>query len=440
MPARPDDQVIHDRYPEKPPGGDGILRRPEIVGRRLGVAGRVVVPEDDARGISPEGFGEELADPDRRPGDVAGVDRAHRDEPLLAGEEGDDERFAIAVREVRRERARGRRRRVEDVALALGGERPSRELERRDDAGRGGRPEAESREIRSRQTAGPAGRLEYRLGEREGGPARAPRADDEREQLRVGEGWWAVADQALAGADRLGPVADRHVRLSYRLRLDGARGGAYSSAMVREPLLRLLVLLSAFVALTVLVGTGATDAVDGAMLALLLPLRSTPGDAAFGLITLVGDPILSSALAIAVAAVFVTRGDRRGWLVLLFFAGFAIEIVLKQIVFQPGPPSELVRDSALLPMLRNVSPYTYPGGHVMRIAFLSTVIASRYPRFSGTLAGFTALVAFGQIYLAAGWPADVLGGLIAGVGLATVVDAIAERAREQRVAPAPVTT
>src|SRR5207247_462394 len=82
VPARADDQVIHDRYPEEPARRDGVLRGAEIVGRGLGIAGWVVVAEDDPRRVPAERLGEQLADPDRGPGDVTGVDGTDGDEPL----------------------------------------------------------------------------------------------------------------------------------------------------------------------------------------------------------------------------------------------------------------------------------------------------------------------------------------------------------------------
>ena len=199
---------------------------------------------------------------------------------------------------------------------------------------------------------------------------------------------------------------------------------------------RLLVLLVAFAALTVLVGTGATDTIDAAVLVLLVPLRSPSGDAAFQVLTLVGSPIVSAGLAIFLTAFLVARGDRRGWLVLLFFVGIALEVALKQIVFQPGPPNELVRDSALLPTLRNLSPYTYPGGHAMRVTFLALMVGTRYARLRAPLASLTALVAFGRLYLAAGWAADIAGGILAGFILATVAEVIEERTRDRQGARA----
>ena len=190
---------------------------------------------------------------------------------------------------------------------------------------------------------------------------------------------------------------------------------------------RLAILVAVFAGLTLLVGTGATDAADDAILGLVLPWRSPLLDQVFQLITFAGDPLLSSILAVAITLVAVAHEGRRGQVVLLFFAGIAVEYALKQLVFQPGPPSELVRDAVLIPGLGHLSPYTFPGGHVMRVTFLALMIGASYPRLR--IAGFVvvALVAAGRIYLATGWAADIAGGLIVGLALATVAEIVHER-------------
>lgn len=192
--------------------------------------------------------------------------------------------------------------------------------------------------------------------------------------------------------------------------------------------IQLAVFLAVFGGLTFLVASGATDAVDTAALGWVLPWRSTWLDQVFQLITLIGDPVISSAMAIAATFVLVARDGRRGQVALLFFAGFALEFALKQLVVQPGPPNELVRDAVLLPGLRELSPFTYPGGHVMRVMFLTMLLCARYRRLRVPLAIAVALVAAGRIYLAVGWASDIAGGLVAGLMLATLAEVIYERA------------
>ncbi len=204
--------------------------------------------------------------------------------------------------------------------------------------------------------------------------------------------------------------------------------------MFRRPVDRLAIQIAVFAGLTVLVGTGATDAADAAVLGWVLPLRTPLLDQLFQAVTVLGDPIVSSLFAIALTFFLVTHEGRRGQVALLFFAGIALEFVLKQVVFQPGPPSELVRDSVLLPGLRELSPFTYPGGHVMRVTFLAALLALRSPRLRLPAMIAVALVAAGRIYLATGWAADVAGGALAGLALATIAEAVRERAGSPRAA------
>lgn len=208
----------------------------------------------------------------------------------------------------------------------------------------------------------------------------------------------------------------------------------YSSNVLRRPFNRLAIQLAVFAGLTFLVGTGATDALDAAVLGWLLPWRSPLLDQLFQALTLAGDPVLSSLCAVAVTVILVAREGRRGQVALLFFAGIALEFALKQVVFQPGPPNELVRDAVLLPGLRDLSPYTYPGGHVMRVTFLAALLGARYPRLRVALAIVVLLVAAGRVYLATGWVADVAGGLIAGLALATIAELVRERLGSARAA------
>ena len=201
-----------------------------------------------------------------------------------------------------------------------------------------------------------------------------------------------------------------------------------------------MLLLAVFAGLTVLVATGATNALDDAVLGWLLPLRSPLLDQLFKAFTLVGDPVVSSVIALAVTFLLVTREGRRGQVALLFFAGIALEFVLKQVVFQPGPPSELVRDVVLLPALPDLSPFTYPGGHVMRVTFLAALVSVRYGRLRLALTILVLVVAVGRVYLAAGWVADVAGGLIAGLALATIAELAHERLGSARATEALATT
>jgi membrane-associated phospholipid phosphatase len=76
----------------------------------------------------------------------------------------------------------------------------------------------------------------------------------------------------------------------------------------------------------------------------------------------------------------------------------------------------------------------------MRVAFLSFMVGTRYPRLRAPLASLTALVAFGRIYLAAGWAADIAGGILVAFILATVAELIEERATARRASGVTLVT
>jgi membrane-associated phospholipid phosphatase len=206
--------------------------------------------------------------------------------------------------------------------------------------------------------------------------------------------------------------------------------------MPRHMFDRLAIQLVALATLTVLVGSRATATFDTSVLAWLLQWHQPLLDQVFQAITLLGDPIVSSLFAVGLLVALVGREGRRGQVVLIFFLGIALEYVLKQLVVEPGPPSELVRDAVLLPGLRELSPYTFPSGHVMRVTFLAAVVAAHFGRLRVGVAIVVALIAVGRIYLAAGWTSDVAGGLVAGLLLATIAEIIEVRLASHRRAGA----
>ena len=199
-----------------------------------------------------------------------------------------------------------------------------------------------------------------------------------------------------------------------------------------RPAGRLPIVAVAFVVLTGLVALGATTALDDAVLSAILPLRNPTLDQVMQLVTLLGGPIVSAAIAISLTFFLVARDPRGMYVALLFAAGIAMEYTLKQLVIQPGPPSEYVRDAALFVSLRDLVPYTYPSGHVMRVTFLASVLASRYPRLALPAYAVAGLVALGRLYLAAGWLSDMAGGLLAGLLLAAVAELIRARVASPR--------
>ena len=87
-----------------------------------------------------------------------------------------------------------------------------------------------------------------------------------------------------------------------------------------------------------------------------------------------------------------------------------VETIFKQTLPQPAPPSDLSRGIELLPFIRPATAYSFPSGHVARVAFLVTAL--RWP--TPLAAAGIAVMALASVYLANHWPTDVLGGWLLG--------------------------
>ena len=128
------------------------------------------------------------------------------------------------------------------------------------------------------------------------------------------------------------------------------------------------------------------------------------------------------ALGIAVARL---RAHRRDAIVPLFIAAVVLtEALLKLAVPQLPPPHERARTVELLPFLHAPFAYSFPSGHVARTAFLLR-ISHGVPSWVA-VAGMALMIAT-RLYLGEHWLSDTLGGLLLGIGVASVARRIAAR-------------
>jgi undecaprenyl-diphosphatase len=172
-------------------------------------------------------------------------------------------------------------------------------------------------------------------------------------------------------------------------------------------------LVLAFVAVAALTGLGATDGIDEGISRLALAVASEPLDLPASIFNIVGQMEVTALIAVILSFVWWRRRGARGLVPMLLFAGVAIEVILKHIVQHPGPPAELSRSIPLLPFAHGSSPYSFPSGHMLRVTFLTALIAPRWAFWT-----LVAAMALTRIYLQQHWASDVVGGFLLGAALA----------------------
>lgn len=133
------------------------------------------------------------------------------------------------------------------------------------------------------------------------------------------------------------------------------------------------------------------------------------------------------------------KKKRVHWKSLIIPARFVLillaELYGKSIVHHPSPPFSMIKHpTSLFPANYVNEQFSYPSGHAARAVYLSIVMYSvflihnsfiRRKKWSILIAigltGYVFLVGLSRIYLGEHWFSDVLGGLLLGVGIGSLV-------------------
>lgn len=186
------------------------------------------------------------------------------------------------------------------------------------------------------------------------------------------------------------------------------------------PLALGLAALAAFAVLTWFVETGATAEWDRNILLAVLPLRTPTLTTLFQAISYLGVGEFAIPAGLAICFGLRWGGLRRSasFYAAVTLGGWAFNLLLKQIIARPRPD--------VIPHLGRGGWYTFPSGHSMMAVLVYALGALLLARLlhravaRGTLLTVAMVavagVAVARIYLGVHYPADVLGGLLAGSG------------------------
>lgn len=153
-------------------------------------------------------------------------------------------------------------------------------------------------------------------------------------------------------------------------------------------------------------------------------------DVPFSVLSLIGSAEVTGLILLAI--ILVARTTKRVPLILAFGAAMIIEFIGKTILYQPPPPSYLLRHVSLIPIPSTEfsSDFSFPSGHALRTMFVAIVliemIASSQLRdtakawLSALLLTLTVVMLVSRVYLAEHWLTDVIGGAMLGAALALV--------------------
>ncbi len=174
-----------------------------------------------------------------------------------------------------------------------------------------------------------------------------------------------------------------------------------------------------FLVLASLVAAGATGSLDLATIRLFQSFASPALDLVANAHTVIGQLVVTLAVAALLALVVWRRHGGYAWLAPAFIlVTGGVELAGKLLIPHASPPTEFVRAFHNVLGVKG-PPASFPSGHVARITFLALVLAALLPgRVSAVLAAVVVVASvFLRVYIGDHWITDAVGGAALGAGV-----------------------
>ena len=193
--------------------------------------------------------------------------------------------------------------------------------------------------------------------------------------------------------------------------------------MPRWSIAAALLVTAMFLVLAALVATNIAGPGDLGMTIAFQSVASYPLDLLANGETILGQGVVTLALAAGLAAILWRRtGPIAALAPALMLVTVPIELFFKSVLVQPGPPREFTRAFHNFLGFYIETNASFPSGHVTRLTFLTLIAASLYPRgWTPTAAAlFLVLAAYLRVYIGDHWMSDALAGIALGGAFASL--------------------